>query len=130
MLENKLVVFILKRILTLYILLSIIDIIFMASRWLILTGLTIGAVFGALHLNSTAVLLERILPAGAPHAAARTSLVRYVVTMVAALAILVASIELNPWIFAGEAAGILLLPFAIMVNGLTEGLGITHNKWQ
>ncbi|GHU80149.1 hypothetical protein FACS1894191_4680 [Clostridia bacterium] len=44
-------------------------------------------------------------------------------------AALAAAMVTDVWLFAGVAAGILLVPLVICINAVTEKIGLTHNRW-
>lgn len=53
--------------------------------------------------------------------------VKQVLGLLTVLALLAFTAYCDQWLFIGMAAGILILPIIITVNGITEGLGITKN---
>ncbi len=125
--NGKILSFLYKRILLCYVFLSIIDILFMKDRWLILAGLTIGGAAAVFRLNYTASMLLSLFGSGGDKAGQPACTLKYTISLLSLVAMLAASVIYDPWLFAGAAAGILISPMVIMINGLTEGFGITHN---
>ncbi len=124
--KGKVEYFLYKRILVCYVLLSITDILFMKNRWLIFAGLSIGGAAAAFRLNYTASMLRDLMGSGNT-ADKPTCALKHVISLLSLAVLLAATVVYDPWLFAGTAAGILITPLVIMINGLTEGLGITHN---
>ena len=58
MLKNKLAIFIAKRVLIYYIILSIIDVLLLKDKWHILAGLSAGGVLSVLKFGSYAAVLN------------------------------------------------------------------------
>jgi uncharacterized membrane protein len=55
---------------------------------------------------------------------------KYIINQAFVVLLLAVSIKLDFGLFSGLAAGLLLVPVTIMINGITEGLGITHNGFE
>ena len=132
MLKNKLVSFIAIRVLICCILLSIIDVILLEYRWHALAGLILGSVFGVLRFGSNTWIFEKIIPSAENTAEksrkARMGMLGFLTNQILLLPVLFAAYFLNQWFFAGIVAGILLVPFVIMLNCITEFLNITSNN--
>jgi hypothetical protein len=122
--------FIAKRVLIVLILLSILDIIFIKNRWIALAGLFFGALLGMIKLSSMASAITKTLAQGIPSIAAKKSVFRFGINQIVAVLILIILKKIHLWLFIGAASGMLLIPFIITVNCLTEGFGITHNKFE
>ena len=130
MFKHTLTAFIGKRVAICYILLSIIVIIVIDKRWAVFAGFTIGAFLSMMQLISNVSMFERLLLKEVPNGTAKKSYLHFVLALMSILAVLAAAITYDIWLFAGLVAGILVVPFVICINGLTEGLGITHNNFE
>ncbi len=53
----------------------------------------------------------------------------YVASLALLTLMIIFSARAGIWMFAGTAAGISLVPAVIIINGLTESAGITHNNF-
>lgn len=129
MFRSKIEIFIIKRILIFYFLLTVLAILFVDQKVFVLSGLTVGAGAGLLRFCSTASMLAGYMLRDNPGVTGN-GVIRYIVNMVATIALLTVSLIYDKWFFAGTAAGILIVPLAITLNGITEGLGITHNSFE
>lgn len=131
---KKLTVFIAKRVLICYILLSIIDVVLMTQRWFILVGMFLGVVISLIRFGSYGFVFTGIVLANS--VAARkgfsvfSSLAIYVINQLVLIPVLYIAFKFNQYFFAGVFIGIMLLPFTIFINSLTEALGITHNDFE
>ena len=134
MLKNKLANFIAKRVLICCILLSIIVLIMLEYKWHVLVGLLLGSVFSVLKFGSYTWIFQRIISAAASPArktkSARSGMLGFLINQIIIFPLLLAAYFLNQWFFAGIVAGILLVPFVIMINSVTEALKITGNNFE
>lgn len=134
MIESKLERFITKRVLIGMILLSIIDMVMFENRWLVLVGLIVGSMLSIVKFASNAWVFGGIF--GTDQDSARkklapiTSVAMFAVNQLILLPLLILAYFLNQWIFAGFVAGILIVPFVIMINSITEAIGITKNHFE
>lgn len=134
MLKNKLASFIAKRVLICSILLSIIDLLWIEQRWYTLAGLLLGGAFSVLKFGSYTWIFKKIVSGAASPAqktsSARSSMLAFLANQIILFPLLLAAYFINHWLFAGMVAGILLVPFVIMVNCVTEVLKITSNNFE
>jgi len=130
LIKHTLTAFIGKRAIICYVLVSIIVITVIDKRWATFAGFTIGAILSMMQLSSNVSMFERVLSKETPKHAAKKSYLHFILALLSILAVLVAAITYDIWLFAGAVAGILVVPFVICINGLTEGLGITHNNFE
>jgi hypothetical protein len=93
-------------------------------------GLTIGAIYSLLRLQSTAGLVEGKISLKYGQADASKSMVRYVLTQGGTFLVLVAAILYHVSLFVAIVVGILLVPFVIIANSILEALGLTHNSFE
>lgn len=134
MFKNKLFVFVLKRVLICFIVLSIIVMISIKQRWFAFAGIFSGGILSILRFGSSTAVFTRItaaVPGSAPvrHGAGVSVLV-YVINQVILLPLIFVAYKLGQWFFSGFVAGILLVPFVVMLNSVTEILAITHNEFK
>ena len=129
-LDRKIELFVLKRVLIFLPVLTIVDIVFIEQKGAVFAGLAIGSACGLLRFFYMAATLRRILCGGDTGRAAAAALTKSAISLLGAMAVLAAAIVTDLWLFAGATAGILLVPFVLTINSLTEGLGITHNNFE
>ena len=134
LLESKQERFLAKRVAIFALILIIIDLIFIKVKWFALCGLVIGSLLSILKLASYAMVFTKIIFSQAgdnknKFGAVKT-LLNFVINQIIVILALFISIKVNLWLFIGFAAGVLLVPFVIMVNILSEALKITHNNFE
>ncbi|NTW72359.1 MAG: hypothetical protein HGA49_08975 [Eubacteriaceae bacterium] len=128
-LKDTLAGFIIKRVLILFGILVLLDLIFLNQRGYVLAGLLLGTAFGILKLNSTLSMLKNVLPKGESSQAVRRSLRNYLIGNLGTAVVLIAAVITNLWFFAGTVVGLLLVTLTILINSITEVLHITHNNF-
>lgn len=96
---------------------------FAESRWPLFFGLLLGAALGLLHF----VLHARFFRAAAR--GSRPTFAVFAVNQLLTFFLLMGAYFYNSRFFAAVVAGALLLPFALLLNVLTEGLGLTDNRF-
>lgn len=129
-LKTKIEKFIAKRVLIVVGLLSIVTIAVLQQKWMVLTGLFAGGIFSILRFGSLSDMITSLLNGGNNQSAALRSVLSYVLSIITLVILMAASLLYNRWFAAGMITGILLVPFIIFINSLTEGLGITHNNFE
>ena len=131
MLNSKLEKFIYKRVAIFFCLTSIVILIFSTQRWFIFFGFLVGTIYSLVKFSFTSAIYSRIVAEKQNnHYAAALSILGFFVSQLVTLAILAMSIIFNLYFFAGITVGILHVPFILFVNSLTEGFGLTHNKFE
>lgn len=134
MLKSKIEQFVAKKAVICLILLSIIDIIVIKNRWLVLTGLVVGTILSIVKFSGYAGVFRQICQTGRnTPPKSRTpigSILVFILNQIILLPLLFLAYYLNQWLFAGFVAGILTVPFVLMVNSITEILGITKNHFE
>lgn len=139
MLKNKLANFVAKRVLICSVILSIIILVWLGQKWFALAGLLLGSALSIIKFGSYTWLFERILSAAANNSiatgskrksSARLSMLGFLANQIIVFPVLFAAYFLNQWFFAGITAGVLLVPFVIIVNCITEALKITSNNFE
>ncbi|MCX7709411.1 MAG: hypothetical protein N2484_06125 [Clostridia bacterium] len=133
LLSTKFEKFLAKRVLIISIIVAILDIVFFYHRFIILAGLATGTVFSLLRLNSYMTTFSRLLSqasqAGEKKAVSK-SITRFLINSALVILVLGASLNFSQDFFIGTLEGIFMVPLAIMINGITEALGITHNNFE
>ncbi len=131
---RKLVVFIAKRVLICYIPMSIIDIALVKQRWIVLLGMLIGVFVSLIRFNSYGLVFERMflanLEATRKGFSIIISLTIFIMNQLVLFFLLFIAYKVNPYLFAGIFTGVMLLPFMLFVNCLTEATGVTHNNFE
>jgi len=130
LLKGKLEIFVVKRSSVLYVFLILLDIIFVRQKWMAIAGLSLGGIFSVIRFDSTVYTSRNLLSQNNLALTARLSVLKYILTQIATILLLVTSLLLDMWFFFGVTAGILAIPLVIMINGVTEALGITHNDFE
>ena len=134
MFKSKIEQFVAKKAVICLILMSIIDIITVDYRWLVLVGLFLGTILSVAKFGSYAWVFERICSTDQSGSSKRqssgSSITVFMLNQLILLPLLFLAYFLNQWIFAGFVAGILIVPFVIMINNITEVLGITKNHFE
>jgi len=131
MFYSKIEQFILKRLLICFILLSIIDMVFIENRWLTLIGLFTGTAMSALKFCSNAAVYASFFGITAEGSryrlGQRPARVIFFLNQIILLPFLLLAYYISQWVFWGFVAGILTIPLLIMLNSITEAFGITRN---
>lgn len=134
MFKSKIELFIAKKAVICLILVSIIDIIAINARWLVLVGLFVGTILSVVKFGSYAWVFGRICSTDQGDPSKRqtpgSSITVFMLNQLVLLPLLFITYFINHWIFAGFVAGILIVPFVIMINSITEVLGISKNHFE
>jgi len=128
--KSKLDKFIAKRAALFLIIMTAADIAFLGSnRWLVLAGLFIGVFVSIGRIFSNEWMLMKIFQLNKGKAVAG-SIVVFTISQLVLIPVIVLTYFLSVWILYGLIAGILIIPIAIMINSITEALGITKNSFE
>ena len=130
MLRDRLVVFVAKRALMLFILLAVLDVLLIEQRWHVLAGMTVGGIFGFAKFSLTAKAYLILLSPRKRLPDVSGLIMRFIFFQLLNLVLLASSMLAGFQVFCGMAAGILIIPAVISLNSVTEGLGITHNGFR
>ncbi len=114
----------------LFLLLALLNLLFIQPKWPVLFGLLAGGAFSLLRLSSLASFLSRLLAKGDKSATQRKGVLNYIIGQFAVVVLLTAAINLSVPLFAGTVAGVLLVPAVIFINSITEILKVTHNNFE
>jgi hypothetical protein len=129
--KTKLEVFILKRMLITFFLLTVVDFLFVKNWALALIGLTTGGIFRILKFSSYVFVFGSAVSAnGRSSQVVLKSILVFVISQLVVLPLMYAALKINIWLFIGVVTGILLVPFVLFINSITEVLKITHNNFE
>jgi hypothetical protein len=134
LLKSKLEKFIVLRASAIFVLLSVVGIALFDSRWSVLAGLAAGTVLSVFTFACNAWLFNRIICQTLPgrNMKARSAILGanvFVFNKLILLIVLFWAYSFDRWLFVGAAAGALTVPAAVVVNTVTEALGITQNHF-
>lgn len=130
--RNRLCTFMIKRTLVFFTILLVFGLLFLKEGIFFSAGLIIGQVCGLLKF----ILLESILTSMVSKTKEkhsfvfRTLAVKHAIELIILIFIFIISIKTNIWFFAGETAGVLLIPVVIIVNSLTESFRLSKNNFE
>lgn len=134
MLKSKLERFVAKRVLIVFILMAILDIVLMNQKWHVLVGMLLGGIFSLFKFSSYAFVFSKVIASAANNdrrnPAVKRSMLIFIINQLVLLPILYVSYKFNEWFFMGIVAGILLVPLVLIINSITEPLKITHNNFE
>ena len=133
MFKSRLDKFILKRAAALFFVLATADIAFSGvGRWMILAGLSAGAIISTGRLCSNEWLFKKIfrLNQSDGKRAAAGSMAAFTISQLVLIPVIVLAYLLSVWALYGFIAGILIIPIVIMINSITEAFGITKNNFE
>ena len=133
MLKTKLERFIAKRVLIYFIILTIIILVFLKQKWYIQTGLIIGCAFSVIRFGSFVMLFTKIIvgpDSSTKKFTAVKSVLVFFINQLILVSLLFLAYKYDSWFFIGFVASIFLIPFILIINGLTEVTKITHNNFE
>lgn len=122
--------FIKTRIIIVYIVLIMISLVLFDNRWNIVIGLTCGSVFGILKYIGASRFISNILLQREENVSLARIFVKFLSLQAVTVLLMTVSLSISLWSFLGVVAGILLIPLIILINSLTEALGLSHNNFQ
>lgn len=125
--NSKLEKLITKRVFVLYLLLVVLELVFLVDKWDILIGLSLGSIFGLLKLNTTSRFLSKVLTVDVSIKVPKISMVIYLIIQFVTLALLITSIKYSLMLFAGMTVGVLLVPFIILIVSFEQVI-LKHNN--
>lgn len=121
--------FIVTRSLVVMLAFSIVAVIFFSGRWAFLAGLALGYGTVILKLYAMGRMLDGLL-VRRQSPAFLGGLVQYLLRFGLLFLIMVVSAVIDTWMLFGSLAGAIALPIVVMVNGMTEAMGLTHNNFE
>ena len=103
---------------------------FMGSRrWPVLAGLLAGAPLSFGRLRCNGWILARMYQLNGAKAAAGGTAAFMISQFILILALALACF-ISIWVLCGLIAGLLIIPTVVMINSVTEALGITKNNFE
>jgi|GEM_PF-582440 len=128
LLGSKLEIFVVKRITVWFFIFSVFGL-FLENRWYLLLGLFVGAAFCIFRFRSYAYVFQRATDKEIGKRSVVKSILIFSGNQLLLIVLLLIFYFWNRWIFGGFIGGVLLAPFVIVVNCITEVLGITNNHF-
>lgn len=107
-------------------------------RWVLVAGLFVGTVFSVARFSGYAWVFARIAdltlssekPASTQKRAFAGSIFAFVLNLSILLPIIFVSYTVHLFLFVGLIVGIFSVPIVIMINSVTEAVGITKNHFE
>lgn len=122
-----LIKFLFKRVFLFSVILAVVAFFIFERSPLIPTGIIIGGLISVYKIRLYTVFLSYFIQN--KNRTFSKSLFLNLFSQVLSLTVLVVAVKYNTSFFFSIAAGLLITAAVICVNGVTEKLGITHNKW-
>lgn len=113
----------------LYLISVILLLIFFHGRPIIIAGLSLGGVLSIVRFSTNATSFIRLL-SGTGETLAGGRIKWFIINSIVAFVVLAVSIKINLFFFGGVIAGIFFVPIVIIINSITEAIGITHNNFE
>lgn len=130
MLKSKIDKFLVKRTALFLILLTVADIAFLGSnKWFVLAGLLAGASLSIGRLVSNEWILKRTFELNGEKAVTG-SIAAFTISQIVIIPVIVITYFFSTWLFYGLLAGIMVVPMIVMINSITEAIGITKNSFE
>lgn len=129
MIYGSLEKFITKRVLILFFILTILDSVLLSNKLLFFIGLVLGSLVSLFRFFFMDKALTSILILKSEGGNKKVPVIYFISLLVTFSLLILASI-INKWVMLGTMTGILVVPFVVMINSLTEGLRITHNNFE
>lgn len=126
MFNSKLDAFFLKKVLIFFIVVTITDLICFNNKFSILAGLSVGCVLSVARFKSLSLGFSVVLH----KLNTRKSMYVFILNQVITVIILAVAIKISLLFFAGMVVGVLAVPLIIVVNAITEKIGITRNNFE
>jgi len=130
MFKNKLQKFIFRKVLILFFLLSILSLVFMQNKLIIVSGILLGTVFSLLRFSYMGNTFYSLLMLKNPSMNVNKSILRYIILQLFTIVFLVILAKYNILYLVSSVVGILSVSLVVVVNSVTEGLGITKNNFE
>ncbi|MEG2052067.1 MAG: hypothetical protein RR012_07170 [Oscillospiraceae bacterium] len=133
MLNKRLETFVIKRAVAYFLLLSIIFALIVENRWIFILGFAVGTMFSIvrflLYAFASKVTSDIIKLKNRSKKVISINYVIFILHQFLILFLLYFSYKYDIYLFAGVVAGTLMVAFVIMINVITEFLGITKNHF-
>lgn len=126
--KNKTKLFLFKRSIIVVLILIVISLIAFKINTEILCGLAIGYVVSLLRLKELCGFADKIICNSAGKN--KMAPVKYIFVQIFTVLVLVLSAKISLNFFLSVFVGILIVPITIMLNSLSESLGLTKNNFE
>lgn len=130
MLATKIERFFAKRALIICSFVAILELTFFREHTIMLAGLAAGTVFSLLRLNSYVSTFSKLFSADGETNAVGKVVAKFIVNSFLVIISLTVSVLYDRYFFFGILSGIFTVPLVIILNSITEALGITNNKFE
>lgn len=114
------------------VLFSVADVLLIKDKWFVLLGLAIGTGISIMKFESYAWIFSNEFKLEVFSSSIKQSvgiIVVFALNQIVLFSALLFSYLHNPWTFIGLAGGVLSVPLVLLVNSVTEFLGITKNSF-
>lgn len=128
MIKNKLVNFVVRRI-ALFYLLSVLISAFFSNRAFLIAGLTAGALLGIIRFISNAWIFSFSADKKSIKNSAFLKAAIFIANQAVLFLLLFLFNRISLSLLLSFAGGLLLAPFTIILNNITEVMGLTKNKF-
>lgn len=119
--------FLFKRVMVLAVIIAVTVFLFNGCNLKTPVGILIGAVLSLYKIRLTGIFTNILVRSG--KRIVISSVLINIFSQVFIFLILTVAVLADVSLFFGIAAGFILLPVFICVNGTTEKIGISHNEW-
>lgn len=121
--------FFVKRVCILYVVLIIVCFLSKHQRIPMIVALTLGVFFSLLRFGLLEAVLKHVGSSGNKNLAIITNLVIYLISLVVLAVMFVSAIRIGVYTFIAALVGSLSIIVIIMINAITEALGISKNQY-
>jgi hypothetical protein len=118
-----------KRSAILFLLIAVIDFVFLKNKFLVFLGLLIGSTFSIIKFGMWAILLSKFFLPSSNGAAVFKSIVIFLLFFGGTALLFVISVLINMSLLIGVAEGVLLVPVTVFFLSLFGGAGIKSNDF-
>ncbi|HEY9062594.1 MAG TPA: hypothetical protein VIO64_19160 [Pseudobacteroides sp.] len=129
MLKTKYEKYIIKRSAVLFLLIAVVDFIFLKNKFLVFFGLLIGSTFSIIKFGMWAILLSKFFLPSRNGAVVVKSIVIFLLLFGGTALLFVISVLINMSLLIGVTEGVLLVPFTVFFLSLIGGAGIKNNDF-
>lgn len=126
---NKIEAFLIKRSVIITSILMVFSLIIFKTNKEIILGLVIGYLVSLIRLRILSSTVKNIIGNAVKQVKKRTPF-EYIFVQVFTLAVLIYAIKSSVPFFFASFAGILIIPLTILINSLSELIGLTRNNFE
>lgn len=114
--------YLVRYVLFVYVVCIIVTLIFSKHKLILAAGLSIGTALGILKLKAIVITLKELLPENGVKSS-KISIIANLLCYLLIFALLIAVALYSGWLFAGTAAGLMIIPLVLTVYSIGKGLG-------